>query len=335
MAHHFVNIHNSYPPFKKGGRTAFFCHSSFEPRSLACIQSLTRCPGIDSAFIFYSNDFLSSKTYKHNHAQIVDHFGSVSINSPIEVPLDCDNDNYLLDLHRESISHAINQADDIAVDLSAFPRGAMICLVDLIIKEKGGKPLYLFYSEPEKYATEKNGKKATWLTKGTKNIITLPGFSGEKQDNKKSLMVLLLGHNSERSISTVEATDPDMMVVISQGTLKQRKGLQEVFLKNNANIIDKYAYKIADILTVPTRGWEAVYDAFNRIHGLYKNNYNITASLDGTKMQVFGALAYCQRHPEIELLYTEPEQYNCDEYTRGIGLTWWLEVPDIKLFKKG
>ncbi len=334
MAHHFMNIQNSYPPFKKGGKTAFFCHSSYEPRSIASIQSSEKCHGIDSAFIFHSNDFLGSKEYKHNHAQIADHFGSVSINQPIEMPVDYDNKNFLLDSHRELIRQNLNEVDDIAVDLSTFTRGRMIRLVDFIIKEKGNKPLYLFYSEPEKYATEKNGKKASWLTKGTKNIITIPGFSGEKQDSKKSLLVLLLGHDSERSIATVEAVDPDMMVVISQGTLKQRKGLQEVFLKNNASILDKYANKIATILTVPSRGWESVYDVLNRIHGLYKNHYNITASLDGTKMQVFGALAFCQKHPNIQLLYTEPEKYNCDSYTHGIGLTWWLEVPDMNRFKK-
>ena len=67
---------------------------------------------------------------------------------------------------------------------------------------------------------------------------------------------------------------------------------------------------------------------------MYRNQYNITACLDGTKMQVVGAVAFCQKHPDIELLYMEPEKYNCDYYTEGIGVTWWLEVPDMQRFKK-
>jgi len=67
---------------------------------------------------------------------------------------------------------------------------------------------------------------------------------------------------------------------------------------------------------------------------MYKNEYNISACLNGTKMQVFGAMAFCQKHRDIELLYQEPEQYNCDSYTEGIGITWWLKVPDIAMFKK-
>ena len=329
-----LNIQNSYPPFKHGGSTAFFCHSSYEPRTLASIQSSEKCYGIGSAFIFHSSDYLGSENYKQNHSRIVDHFSAVSINDPIQVLVACDQKDDPIDVYSDAISKALSQADDIAVDLSTFTRVRMIRLIDFIIREKGDKPLYLFYSEPEKYATEKNSPKSAWLTRGAKHIVSVPGFPGDKQADKQSLLVLLLGHDTERAVSTIEAVNPDMVVVVSQGTLKYRKKLQEVFLKNNANIVKKYADKIATILTVPPRGWEAVYDVFSRIHGMYNNRYNITASLDGTKMQVFGALAFCQKHPCIELLYMEPERYNCDSYTEGIGVTWWLEVPDMNRFKK-
>ncbi len=334
MAHYFTNIQNSYPPFINGGKTAFFCHSSFEPRALASIRSSERCQGIDSTFIFHSNDYLGSETYKNNHSDIVDHFDSISTHTPIEVAVECAQKDDLTQSHQDSIKRALEHVDDIAVDMSTFTRGRMICLLDLIIREKGSKPLYLFYSEPEKYATESIGGIGGWLTRGAKNIVSVPGFGGEKQEDKKKLLVLLLGHDAERTISVVETEDPDMIVLVSQGTLKYRKKLQEVFLKGNANILKKYGDRIDTILTVPPRGWESVYDVFGRIHGMYRNRYNITACLDGTKMQVFGAVAFCQKHPSIELLYMEPEKYNCDAYTEGVGVTWWVEVPDMSRFKK-
>ncbi len=334
MAHHFTNIQNSYPPFKKGGKTAFFCHSSYEPRTLACISSSERCPKITSTFIFHSSECLGSEKYKKNHARIVDHFSEMTGNDPIEVPVVFHLEDDLIDTHGDSIIHALNEADDIAVDLTTFTRGVMIRLLDFIIQNRGKKPLYLFYSEPEKYATEKNGNRSAWLTKGTRNIISVPGFSGEKQAGKSTLLVSLLGHDVERATSTIEAVNPDMIVIVSQRTLVYRKKLQEVFLKTSANIVKKYADKIETILTVPPRGWEEMYDALIRIQGLYKNRYNIIASLDGTKIQVFGALAFCQRHRSVELLYTEPEKYNCDSYSEGVGVSWWVEVPDIGMFKK-
>ncbi len=220
------------------------------------------------------------------------------------------------------------------MDISTFNRGIMIYLLDLILKEKGERPLYLFYSEPEKYGTEKNGKTSTWLTKGVKNIITVPGFVGEKLEQKKSLLVVLLGCDAERAISTIEAVNPDKMVIISQGTLRCRKGLQEIYLKSHGKILDRYAEKIATILTVPPQGWEAVYDVLARIHALYRNQFNISALLHGTKMQVFGGVTFCQKHTNIELLYSQPEKYNCSGYTYGVGQTWWLDVPDMNLFKK-
>lgn len=334
MAHHFTNIQNSYPPFKKGGKTAFFCHSSYEPRTLACISSAAGCQNIGSAFIFHSSNCLGSDKYKRNHAKIVDHFSEVSLNDPIEVPVVINHEDDLLAAHAESIIHALNQADDIAVDVSTFTRGVMIRLVDFIIKNRGNKPLYLFYSEPDKYATEKNGNRSAWLTKGTKNIISVPDFFGEKHAGKKTLLVALLGHDAARAISTIEAINPDSIVIVSQRTLMCRKKLQEVFLKSSASVVKQYTDKIATIHTVPPRGWEEMYDVLIRIKGLYGNQYNIVVSLDGTKVQVFGALAFCQRHRSIELLYAEPDKYNCDSYSEGVGVSWWVEVPDIGLFKK-
>ncbi len=277
---------------------------------------------------------MGSDKYKKNHARIVDHFSEISINDPIEVPVVFHHEDALIETHADSIVHALSEADDIAVDLSTFTRGVMIRLVDFIINRKGNKPLYLFYSEPDKYATEKNGNRSAWLAKGTRNIISVPGFSGEKHEGKKTMLVVLLGHNAERAISTIEAVKPDMIVIVSQRTLICRKKLQEVFLKSSASVVKQYADKIATILTVPQRGWEEMYDVLIRIKGLYNNQYNIIASLDGTKIQVFGALAFCQRHRSVELLYVEPEKYNCDSYSEGVGVSWWVEVPDIGMFKK-
>jgi hypothetical protein len=64
--------------------------------------------------------------------------------------------------------------------------------------------------------------------------------------------------------------------------------------------------------------------------------YNITAVLDGTKMQVLGAVTvtFCQKYPCIELIYSQPEEYNSDAYSHGVGQTKWLSVPNMDMFKK-
>ncbi len=334
MAHHFLNIQNSFPPFRKSGKIAFFCHSSYEPRSLASINTTERCHGIESVFIFHFHDFLGSKAYLQNHTKLVQYFASVSSNDPIQIPVESSVQNGLLESYKPTMLEAINHADYIAIDISTFNRGVLIYLLDVILREKGDKPLYLFYSDPEKYATEKCGVSTTWLTNGVKNVLTVPGFLGDKQEQKPSLLILLLGCDAEREISTIEEVNPDKIVVIMQSTLKCRKGLREVYLKNHAMILERYADKITNILSVKPHGWEAVYDVFTRIYALYRNQYNLTALLHGTKMQVVGAVTFCQKHPDVELLYSQPEEYNCNDYTYGMGPTWWLSVPDMNMFKK-
>ncbi len=334
MAHHFLNIQNSYPPFRRGGKTAFFCHSSYESRTLASMRLSEGLQGVDTAFVLHSDDFLESETYRHNHIQLVQYFGSISTNDPVQIPMQCGVKDGMLDTCSALITESLNRADDIAIDITTFNRGRMIYLLNFILMERGNKPLYLFYTEPEKYGTEKNGKRGAWLTKGVKNIVSVPGFQGDKQENRESLLVLLLGYDSERAVNDIEAVNPDKIVVLSQGTLKCRRGLQEVYLKSYSTVLERYADRIVNILTVPPYGWEAVYDVLTRIYALYKNQFNMSAILHGTKMQVFGAVTFCQKNPNIELIYVEPEKYNCEAFTQGVGQTWWLDVPDMSLFKK-
>lgn len=334
MAHHFINVQNSTPPFRKDGKTALFCHSSFEPRCLASINTPDCCQGVDSVFIFHSHDFLESKIYLQNHTEIVRQLGAVSTNAPVQLPIEYGVDDKLLESYQHLIIEAISRVDDIAIDISTFNRGVMIYLLDLILREKGNKPLILFYSEPEKYGTERDAKSTTWLTRDVKSINTVPGFLGDKAEQKQSLLVMLIGCDAERAIATIEMVNPDKIVLISQGALKCRKGLQELYLRNHGKILERYGENIATILTVPPHGWEAVYDVFARVHAIYRNTYNLTAVLDGTKMQVLGAVTFCQKYPSIELIYSQPKQYNCDAYTYGIGQTKWLSVPNMDRFKK-
>lgn len=334
MAHHFINVQNSTPPFSKGRKTAFFCHSSFEPRCLASINTSDSCQGLDSVFIFHSSDFHNSEAYRQNHMDMVRDFATASINEPIQIPLESGVGDKSLDSYKHSIIDAINHVDDIAIDISTFNRGIMIFLLDLILRNKGDKPLYLFYSEPEKYGIEKDVKSTTWLSRGVKSVNAVPGFLGEKTEKKQSLLVVLLGCDAERVLSTIEIVNPDKIVLITQGALKCRKGLQELYLKNHGKILERYGEKIINILTVPPHGWEAVYDVFSRVHAIYRNMYNLTAVLDGTKMQVFGAVTFCQKYPCIELIYSQPEEYNSDAYSYGVGQTKWLSVPNMDMFKK-
>ncbi|MEJ2529493.1 MAG: hypothetical protein P8Z39_05295, partial [Gammaproteobacteria bacterium] len=67
------------------------------------------------------------------------------LNDPIEVPVVFQHEDDLIATYGDSIIHALNEADDIVVDLSTFTRGVMVRIVDFILRSKGITSVYFLF----------------------------------------------------------------------------------------------------------------------------------------------------------------------------------------------
>lgn len=92
-----------------------------------------------------------------------------------------------------------NLYENVTVDISTFPRQELLMLLRYLDSRPGRGKIRLLYSEPERYGTEETNKRYKWLTRGVRSVNAVPGFAGIQYPLLAKLLVVILGHEGERT----------------------------------------------------------------------------------------------------------------------------------------
>ena len=212
------------------------------------------------------------------------------------------------------------------LDISVFPKDRLWVLVDLLSRISPRSRVALTYTEPEAYDTELS--PGGWLSKGVVEVISLPGFNGRQDPNKRSLLILNTGHENERMTITVNNREPNVIVLLAQGQ-KQHSALSR---SAAARIVSKLREDYGSIVDqeslfdIDARDFLAVRSAIRHIYDVKQSEYNISVAFFGTKLQAIGALLACQENRRIEALYAQPQIYHRQKYSEGVGSSWMVTV---------
>lgn len=306
-------------PIKPGKDAILFCHSSYEMRSLAIKKKNMIAGDIKYVFIIHSENFKSSPLYRNNHQELIAYFKSTCNAIIIELAASKDSALSFIDRTEIQLGEYINNSKEIIVDISTFPRERMILLLDFIKRVAPNKNIHVVYCEPKEYASEINDEAKSWLSQGVRRIAPIPGFNGRQHTQKGCLLVIQLGHEGERALMTIKKIEPDKLILVGQSQDQYKEGIDKIFKKQSQSIINEFAHKIEKIYLLPAHDCQASYNILWRIYELFNKKYNISANLNGTKLQVIGAMRYCQENRNIELVYSDPQFYNYTAYSKGIG----------------
>ena len=186
--------------------------------------------------------------------------------------------------------------------------------------------LFVSYTEPKQYSTEV--EPDGWLSKGVKRLIRVPGFNGHQNPSKKSLLVVIVGHEIERMQITIKNIEPQKIVLVGQGvqqhgdaTPQLPKRIADKLGADYAGIVD-----ISGSIEIGSRAYRETQSSIQNIFARYSDEYNMTVAGNGTKLQSLGALLACQENRAIAAVYAEPQIYNASDYSSGTGGTWILQL---------
>lgn len=326
MSNEHITTDCDLSPIKLVDGATFFCHSSYEARTLAIKERELIVGKIKNVFIFYSKDFSKSKQYKKNHQKLVSYFQNNCCTNVVEVEVSKLSLLSFMDERGDYLENCINESNETIVDISTFPRERMILLIDYLQRVSPDKKVKIIYCAPEKYASEKKESDSAWLSQGVRRIAPIPGFNGRQNIRKGCLLVIQLGHEGERALMTIKKIEPDKIILIGQSDEQYKEGIEKIFKKQSQSIIDEFGHKIEKIYLIAAHDYLASYNALWRVYELFMNKYNIVANLNGTKLQVLGAMRYCQENRNIELVHSDPQFYNYKAYSTGVGKCWAMEL---------
>jgi hypothetical protein len=302
------------------------CHSSYEDRCLGLLNHSEFLALASRAVVVHTEGFSGSQRYAQNHRELVGCLKKRIRGTVEEVGVRRAFGNDLLKCLDTRLSDDLKVGARVAVDVSTFPRERMIILVDYLTRVGSGGGIGILYHEPERYASEAEKDSGAWLSKGVRRIASIPGFNGRQSVRKNCLLVVQLGHESERALMTIKKLEPDKIIVVGQSGQQYKAGLDQISLRKSESVINECGHKLQRIFLVGSRDYWGAYNAMRRIGELYGNGYNIVVNLNGTKVQVLGALKYCQENRSIEVIHADPQTYNYASYSEGVGKCWCFGI---------
>lgn len=309
------------------GNTLFICHASYECRAYGVTEQKLEGLSISHAVVFGTSKSMECNSkYRKCFDDLISRLRVISASLP-----------YPLVVERQELVPMIRKLDtalsgvmraeiqNVVVDASVFPKDRLWVVLDYLLRIKLSSNLCILYMEPVSYNTDNENEG--WLSKGVKRLIPIPGFNGRQSAEKRTLLVVIVGHEEERVQITVRNIEPDKVILIGQGAEIYREGTPRLshFIVSRLGHDYSHIIDFGEQYIAGPRDYLAVRDAIASIYQKYNGEFNIVVATNSTKLQSLGALIVCRERREITAVYAEPQLYNTLR-TEGFGKIWGVRL---------
>lgn len=254
--------------------------------------------------------------------EIRGHLKIHSKSEPQDVTLDLDHPiRFIRDFESKLIAMARDHSQNVTVDITAFPHEELLMLLNYLDHYPKRRNIRLLYSEPMSYATEEDDEESCWLTRGVRSVRPIPGFCGIQYPQLSKLLVVILGHEGERTQITLRRHQPDKVFLIGQGTKQFHSGLDKIANRENEKMIAQLGRE-AWKAELPAHGVVETMQTIAQIFYENRYSYNIFIAPNGTKLQAVGTYLAARKLLELQVTYAIPALYNWEKFSTGTGPMW-------------
>ena len=200
----------------------------------------------------------------------------------------------------------INEGINITIDVTCFSRIDLIVLLDYITSYIKNSKIKIIYSSPVRHGE--------WLSRGYSEISNIIGFPGVFDASKSTALVVLSGFEVERPLNFIEEYEPDKIFLgVSNPAVLDEFGKRNYLVQRG----------LLDLSNVCEFEFSArnINECLNNLENIVTkeiNNFNIVLAPLCTKMTTVASFIFARRHPEVQLAYCYPQEYNVTDYSSGI-----------------
>jgi len=310
----------------------FICCSSYEERSTLGVRRLSPEYRSDYSFICLASEYERKGKAPQYYEEIRTCLETACQQKPqtyrfrIEDSIGSVNtlDRQLGRLRDENPLRAVT------IDISTFPREELLLLLRYLDNHVNRGQIRLLYGEPAMYATEEAAIEDRWLTRGVKSVHSIPGFGGIQFPGRPKILVIILGHEGERTHISIRRHQPDEVILIPQGQQQHHEGLRQISERENQRIVRLYGKERLWSTGLPSRGVTETSTVVSEIFKQYRYSHNVFIAPNGTKLQLMGVYLVARQVPEIQITYAVPAVYNWEKYSSGTALLWEMALEPLK-----
>ncbi|WP_428325404.1 hypothetical protein [Nitrosopumilus sp.] len=302
-------------------RDFFICAAGFEDRTLGCIENIKDFSPKNSIIFEYRQTAVETPPSLKNEKIVEEKLSNLGGIEVVELdpshptPTVCNVLRGIFDQNPDA---------KISIDISTMSRYLLLILLRGLHENNLLKNSQFFYTEPKSYNISKNRP----LSLGTREIEIIPTFGGYHHPRHKSLLVMFLGYEGDRSFTLWEKIEPHKCVLLipSPSYNPEWEGVTENINRPLINAVgENFVEKIHS--TNPIE----VHNSLKKIISKHNpnNDLNVLIAPLGTKPQSVGAFLYCLSsdfHPTV--IYSWPKKHT--EYSDGIGKTYEIEMPKFE-----
>jgi len=314
-------VKTSVSPINGVSDSLFVTCASYEDRSVLAARKLSADYKADRAVIFQSVEYRNKGRSPQHFEEIADVLARRSDHKLIEMSFSMQKPTEFLDGFKKLVTEfgEAGLLRAITIDISTFPRRELLVLLRFIDGHPRRGIIRLLYGEPERYATEESNEEERWLTRGVRSVQSVPHFGGIQLPRKSKLLVIILGHEGERTHITLRRHQPDKLILIPQGKEQHHEGLREIAERENKQVISIFGTNSIWDCGLPSRGVVETEQVIKEIYKQHRYTCNMFVAANGTKLQLLGVYLACRSIPEIQITYAVPALYNWQRYSTGSG----------------
>lgn len=290
---------------------------SFEPRTEAVVNSLSEDYESRKGIIYVNEELLSgSESEQINRYlssvedQLMNYCGDVEIarGSWLNVA------DQLAAL-KEKLA-GCEDIQRVSVDSTTFNREALLIALNLIYTNNSPDFTRVFYTSPRSHGD--------WLSKGHLDTRNILGFSGLQKSTRPTLLVVLSGFETNRTMRIIEEYEPSK-VLLGIGD----PPTDDSFLDRNQQEQDLVlGRQETEEFRFPTDDIQACSELLIQTLEEYTEEWNIVIAPMSTKLSTISAWLAARHHMEAQLTYSLPAEYNIRNYSEGAKTLFVDCIPD-------
>lgn len=314
-----------------GADSLFVAWCNFEPR---CTNSLEK---LDSGYravrfaICLTTDYAQKGSTQDHLSRMMSEAELHSLNRPVMLTSPSEQPLTLVDGFVKEFGEFLREtpAANVTIDMTAFPRQELLVLLRYLDSLPSVKDIRLLYTEPLNYATEERKQDNRWLTGGVVSVCSVPGFSGIQYPRRQKALVVILGHEGERTNVTLKRHQPDKVIILKQSRVQYHEGLSAIAETEYHRIVLQYEGRGLETWrnSLPAHGVEETRIELNKIYEKYGQTFNLFVAPNGTKFQLVGTYLAANQIVDMQITYAVPAIINWEGYSKGASTLWSVSLP--------
>lgn len=207
------------------------------------------------------------------------------------------------------------------IDITSFSHELLVLLLGMLHELGGLDRTSLIYVGAAAYSTN-TASDAMWLSRGVKDVRSILGFPGTMLPSRKLHLIILAGFEVERASEVILRYEP-ASISIGLGSKEHsisasHHSKNKEFFEGIASFATSKNYSTDEVSRFsfscisPTKTRDQLIEHIQEIGGF--SHKNIVVCPLNTKLSTAGVVLAALKHPEIQICYAEPEEYNTDGY---------------------